>query len=46
MDNAKKVFMVIYTAKTNNRKWFYKCNGEMAALFFAYDSQNYFRLAK
>ena len=44
MDNAKLVFMLIYAVKTNNRKLFHKCNGEMASLFFAYDGQNYCRL--
>ena len=44
MDNAKLVLMLIYAVKTNNRKLFHKCNGEMANLFFAYDGQNYCRL--
>ena len=44
MDNAKLVFMLTYAVKTNNRKLFHKCNGEMANMFFAFDGQNYSRL--
>ena len=36
--------MLIYAVKTNNRKLYHKCNGEMANLFFAYNGQNYCRL--
>ena len=44
MDNAKLIFMLIYAVKTNSRKLFHKCNGEMANLHFVYDGQNYCRL--
>ena len=43
MDNAKLVFLLTYAVKTNNRKLFHKCNGDMANLFFAFDGQNYSR---
>ena len=36
--------MLNFAVKTNNRKLFHNCNGEMADLFFAYDDQNYCRL--
>ena len=41
---AKLFFMLNFAVKTNNRKLFHKCNGEMADFFFAYDGQNYCRL--
>ena len=40
MDDAKVAFILIHAVKTNNRKLFSKCMGEMAILFFAYDGQN------
>ena len=43
MDNAKRVFLLMHAVKTNNRRLFHKCNGEMANLFFAFDGQNYSR---
>ena len=43
MDQFKLKAMLIYAAKTHNRKLFHHCNGEMAILFFAYDGQNYSR---
>ena len=44
MNNVKLVFMLIYPVKTNNRKLFHKCNGEVANLFFASYGQNCCRL--
>ena len=43
MDHQRLVFMLIYAVKTNNRKLFHVCNGDMANLFFAYDGHNYSR---
>ena len=43
VDNAKNVLLMIMAVKTNNRKLLHRCMGEMAALFFAYDDQNYSR---
>lgn len=43
MDHAVLVFMLQYSVKTNNFSLFHKCNGEMAALFFAFDGPNYSR---
>ena len=43
MDQFKLILMLIYAVKTHNRKLFHYCNGEMAALFFAYDGHNYSR---
>ena len=44
MGKAKLVFILNFAVKTNNRKLFYKCNGEMTGLFFAYVGVNYCRL--
>ena len=43
VDNAKNVLLMIMAVKTNNRKLLHRCMGEMAALFFAYNGQNYSR---
>ena len=37
------LFMLLHSVKTNNLQLFHKCNGDMAALFFAYDGCNYSR---
>ena len=39
--HVKLVFMLIVPAKSNNKKLFHKCNGEVANLLFAYNGQNY-----
>ena len=44
IDKAKLVFMLNFAVKSNNRKVFHKCNGEMADLFSACDGQNYCKL--
>ena len=44
MGKAKLVFILNFAVKTNNRKLFYKCNGEMTGLFFAYVGVNNCRL--
>ena len=43
MDIPKLVFLLTHSVKTNNRKLFHKCNGDMANLFFAFDLQNFSR---
>ena len=43
MNNAKLVFLLTHALKTNTRKLFRKCSGEIANLFFAFDGQNYSR---
>ena len=43
VEHCHLVFMLLHSVKTNNFKLFHKCNGEMAALFFAFDGQNYSR---
>ena len=35
------VFMLLHSVKTNNLELFHRSNGEMAALFFAFDGPNY-----
>lgn len=40
------VFMLLHSIKTNNIQLFHKCNGEMAALFFAFDGHNYSRFVQ
>ena len=36
IEHCHLIFMLLYSVKMNNLKLFYKCNGEMAALFFAF----------
>ena len=43
IEHSHLIFMLLYSVKTNNLQLFHKCNGEMAALFFAYDGHNYSR---
>ena len=41
--HARLLLMLLYSINTNNLALFHKCNGDMADLFFAYDSPNYSR---
>ena len=41
VDHARLLLLFQYSVKTNNFQLFYKCNGGMAELFFAYDGPNY-----
>ena len=43
IDHTRFLFMLQFAVKTNNYKLFYKCNGQMAELFFTYDGPNYSR---
>jgi hypothetical protein len=43
IEHSHLIFMLLYSVKTNNLQLFHKCNGEMAALFFAFDGHNYSR---
>lgn len=43
INHCHLIFMLLHSVKTNNIQLFHKCNGEMAALFFAFDGQNYSR---
>ena len=40
-NDVKLVFMLIFSVKSNNKKLFHKCNGEMANVLFAYNGQSY-----
>lgn len=43
IEHCHLVFMLLYSVKTNDLKLLHKCNGDMAALFFAFDGHNYSR---
>lgn len=43
IEHVRLLLMLQYSVKKNNFPLFHKCNGDMAALFFAYDGPNYSR---